>query len=188
MRSGGRNDHPTATRRAFIGAGCRLTGTLWFGSSAIAALAPARGWALELEAFDAGQGATLMALTRHIFPHDTLDDAVYALVVKDLDAAAADEEIATLLGDGIAGLDAAVGGDWLAAPAERQLEVVEVIAGGPFFRKIHGTAVVSLYNNELAFAHFGYEGSAFEKGGYLHRGFDDLTWLPTPPPDASPAP
>jgi hypothetical protein len=26
----------------------------------------------------------------------------------------------------------------------------------------------------------GYEGPAYEKGGYLHRGFDDLDWLPTP--------
>lgn len=178
-----------ATRRQFIGAGCRLTGALWIGSSAIAALAPTRTWSLELEYFDAGQGRTLMVLTRHIFPHDTLDDAVYALVVKDLDAAAAaDPKIAALLGDGIAGLDAAVGGDWLAADAARQFNVVETIAGDPFFEHVRATAVVSLYDNELAFAHFGYQGSSFEQGGYLHRGFDDLTWLPAPPPAASPRP
>ena len=26
----------------------------------------------------------------------------------------------------------------------------------------------------------GYEGSSFEQGGYLHRGFNDLDWLPEP--------
>jgi hypothetical protein len=70
----------------------------------------------------------------------------------------------------------------------RQLGVVESIAGDPFFEKVRSTAVVSLYNNELAFAHFGYEGSSFEKSGYLNRGFDDLTWLPSPPETTSPQP
>ena len=26
-------------------------------------------------------------------------------------------------------------------------------------------------------AHIGYEGSSFERGGYLQRGFDDIDWL-----------
>lgn len=175
-----------ATRRQFIASGCTLSGSLWLGSTAIAALAPARAWALELSAFDTAAARTLMRLTRHIFPHDTLDDAVYALVVKDLDTAAADTATAALLNDGIAALDVAAGSDWIDAAQARQLEIVESIAGNPFFKKVHGTAIVSLYNNELAFAHFGYAGSAFEHGGYLHRGFDDLTWLSPPPPYASP--
>ncbi|HJP36914.1 MAG TPA: tat (twin-arginine translocation) pathway signal sequence [Gammaproteobacteria bacterium] len=177
------------TRREFIDAGCKLTGTLWAGSSAIAALAPARVWALELAHFNARQGHTLMRMTRIIYPHDALDDAVYALVVKDLDAAAAAEpESASVLAEGIENLDAAADGDWLAASAKRQLNIVETVAATPFFEKVRSTAIVSLYDNELAFAHFAYPGSAFEKGGYLHRGFDDLTWLSTPPPNASPIP
>lgn len=51
--------------------------------------------------------------------------------------------------------------------------------------------MVALYNNELAFAHFGYEGNAFpfqKGGGYLLRGFNDLKWLPNPTAQASPAP
>jgi hypothetical protein len=38
----------------------------------------------------------------------------------------------------------------------------------------------------MAWAHFGYEGSSFEKGGYINRGFQDLNWLPEPPHSASP--
>ncbi len=60
------------------------------------------------------------------------------------------------------------------------------MADSPFFKKIQGTAVVSLYNNDLAWRHFGYEGPSFPHGGYINRGFDDLSWLPDPPENASP--
>jgi hypothetical protein len=56
----------------------------------------------------------------------------------------------------------------------------------PFVQKVRGICITTLYNNEMAFAHFGYEGDAFSKGGYLLRGFSDLSWLANPPPDASP--
>jgi hypothetical protein len=35
---------------------------------------------------------------------------------------------------------------------------------------------------------FGYPGSAWEKGGYITRGFQDLKWLPAPSKEASPPP
>jgi len=176
-----------ATRRDFLRASGTLSGVLWLSSSAISSLAPTRSWALELGFFNDLQSRTLLQLTRHIFPHDTLDDAVYALVVKDLDTASAgDQAVAKLLSDGVAELHS--GGDWLTLSTAQQFASVEKIAGDAFFEKIRSTAVVSLYNNELAFAHFGYEGSSFEKGGYLNRGFNDITWLPDPPPDASPSP
>ena len=43
------------------------------------------------------------------------------------------------------------------------------------------TALFVLYDNPIAWAHFGYEGEAFSKGGYLFRGFNDLKWLPDVP-------
>ena len=79
------------------------------------------------------------------------------------------------------------GGDWLALASAARLAKVTKIARNPFFEKIRSTAVVALYNNELAFAHFGYQGEAFSKGGYLERGFNDLKWLAAPPIVASPA-
>jgi len=175
------------TRRSFLKQTGQLSGTLWFSSTAIAALAPGTAWALDLATLSAAQGAALSKLVRHIYPHDDLDDAVYALVVKDLDTDSHNNEATTtLLRTGLAALDTAAGGAWLGSPSAVQLKIVETIAGSPFFEKVRSTAVVSLYNNELAFAHFGYEGSAYEKGGYLDRGFNDLDWLPSPPPNASP--
>lgn len=177
----------TLSRRQFLSTASVITGSLWASSSALLALAPGPVWALELKAIDERAGRVLLQVTRHIFPHPSLDDAVYALVVRDLDAAAKDTAVKTLLIDGIKQLDTAAQDDWMKLDEAARLAAVTNIAGNPFFEKIRGTAVVSLYNNELAFAHFGYQGEAFNKGGYLERGFNDLTWLPAPPTVASPA-
>ena len=173
------------SRRRFL-KGSALLGTLAVGSP-LALIAPSRAWALEMSSFDSETGQTLLQFCRHIFPHDSMDDAVYALVVKDLDAAAsADSATKELLEAGVAALNQKAGGDWLALNNEQQFSIVEAESSTAYFEKVRSTAVVSLYNNQLAFTHFGYEGEAFSQGGYLNRGFQDLDWLETPPEQASP--
>ena len=54
------------------------------------------------------------------------------------------------------------------------------MAGTPFFALVHATTVVALYDDHEVWDLLGYEGSSFDKGGYLDRGFDDLDWLPDP--------
>ncbi|HEU0230792.1 MAG TPA: tat (twin-arginine translocation) pathway signal sequence [Burkholderiaceae bacterium] len=148
-------------------------------------LAPTKTWALELDTLDSHQGKTLLRFTRYLYPHKTLEDAVYALVVKNLDEdAAKDQSLRKLLADGVANMDKTAKGNWLSADGARQFAEVKALAGTPFFEKVRSTAVVALYSNELAYAHFGYPGP---KGatGYLHRGFNDLKWLVSPPASAS---
>lgn len=180
---------PRLSRRQFLKGSGVLIGSLWASSTALIALAPSRVWALEMKTLDERTGKTLLVFTRQIFPHAKLDDAVYALVVKDLDAeAAGDAGTKKLLTEGVAALDEAAGGDFAAASADKQASITKATANDPFFAKVRGKAVVSLYNNDLAFAHFGYEGNAFQQGGgYLLRGFNDLKWLPAPSAQASPA-
>lgn len=177
------------TRRHFLHSGRNmLVGTLALNSGALSLLAPSQSWALPLAALDPVTGRALLKAARHIFPHDDLDDAVYALVVKQLDKdAGADPAMAALLKDGVAALNEAAGGDWLALAPEPQFAILENMASDDFFEKIRGTAVVALYDNDMAWAYFGYEGDAWSKGGYLARGFNDLDWLPDPPATASPA-
>ncbi len=180
------------TKREFVLGGASLVGALAFASGPVALLAPGRAWALPLTNLSEQEGATLMRMTRHIYPHDTLEDAVYALVVKALDdEAGSDAAVAALLREGVSALDAnaraAGAADFLSRSAADQLATLTEGADGAFFQKVRSTAVVALYNNELAFAHFGYEGPAFEKGGYLTRGFNDLHWLPEPSEAASPS-
>ena len=175
-------------RREFLKGSGLLFGSLATGTL-LASLAPSSAWALELKKLSTAQGQTLMAMGRVLYPHQKLPDAVYALLVKDLDAkAASDAAAATQLRDGIKALDQAAGGSFAKAAAPRKLAIVKAIEGQPFFNTVRGQCITSLYDNDMAFAVFGYPGSSWEKGGYITRGFQDLKWLPSPSAAASPPP
>jgi len=158
-----------------------LIGTLAFSNGAVALLAPSKVWSMPLQQLSSEEGETILKLTRHIFPHDTLEDAVYAFVVRDLDKAASNADVLAMLTNGVKDIDRRAGGQWMPLSSDEQFRHVEAISDSLFFETIRSTAVVSLYNNELAFAHFGYEGAKGD-GGYLYAGFDDLNWLPDPAP------
>ena len=175
-------------RREFLKGTGILIGTIATGS-VLAALAPSPVWAVELKTLSKSDGETLMAMGRVLYPHKKLPDAVYALLAKDLDAKAAGSgDAAKLLQGGVKGLDQAAGGSFLKATAEKKLAVVKAIEGTPFFNTVRGQCVTSLYDNDMAYTVFGYPGSAWEKGGYITRGFQDLKWLPAPTAEASPPP
>ena len=178
---------PLARREFLKGSGV-LLGTLATGSL-LAGLAPSTAWALELKTLSTGEGQTLMAMGRVLFPHQKLPDAVYALLSKDLDVkASADAGAAKLLKDGITWLNTSAGGNFAKASAAKREEIVRGMEGTAFFATVRGQCVTSLYDNDMAFAVFGYPGSAWEKGGYITRGFQDLKWLPAPSKEASPPP
>jgi hypothetical protein len=180
-------DLPLARREFLKGSGV-LMGTIAAGS-ALATLAPSPVWAVELKTLSQAEGEAIMKMGRVLYPHKKLNDAVYALLAKDLDAkASADPATAQMLRDGVASLDKAAGGSFAKAPDKKKKEIVKSMQGQPFFNAVRGEAITSLYNNDMAFATFGYPGSSWEKGGYITRGFQDLKWLPAPPLDASPKP
>jgi hypothetical protein len=175
------------TRRSLLRGSGILMGTLAAGG-ALTALAPSRAWALELKTLNTAQGTALMKMGRVLYPHAKLPDAVYALLAKDLDGGAGkDPAKALLIKDGCIQLDKAAGGSFVKATPSRQLQVVKSMEGKPFFNAVRGQCITSLYDNDMAFTAFGYPGSAWEKGGYITRGFQDLKWLPDPPKEASPA-
>ena len=175
-------------RRSFLKGSGVLIGSIAAGS-VLAALAPSPVWAVELKTLSKAEGQTLMALGRVLYPHKKLPDAVYALLAKDLDAkAAGDAASATLIRDGINALNTAAGGSFVKAAPAKRLAIVKAIEGQPFFNTVRGQCITSLYDNDMAYVVFGYPGSAWEKGGYISRGFQDLKWLPAPSKDASPPP
>src|SRR5439155_8853968 len=174
------------TRREFLRGSGILTGTI-AASSVLASLAPSRTWAVELKALTQPEGDALMKMGRVLYPHAKLQDAVYALLAKDLDAdAAKSADTLKLLRDGVAGLDTAADGSFANASPAKQLEVVKSIQGTPFFNAVRGKCITSLYDNDMAYATFGYQGASYDKGGYIRRGFQDVKWLPDPPKTASP--
>jgi len=178
---------PLARREFLKGSGI-LMGTLAAGS-VLAGLAPSTVWAVELKTLSQAEGETLMAMGRVLYPHKKLPDAVYAILAKDLDGSASGgADAAKMLKEGIANLNSLAGGNFAKAKEDKRLAIVKGLEGSTFFATVRGQCVTSLYNNDMAFAAFGYPGSAWEKGGYITRGFQDLKWLPAPSKDASPAP
>jgi hypothetical protein len=182
-----KSDAPLA-RREFLKGTAILTGVIAQGTT-LSMLTPSLTWAAELSVLNEAEGKFLLRLTQVIFPHKKMPEAINAIAVKDLDGAAKDAATAKDMRDGIVALNKAVaGGDWMKASPADQLAAVKANTALPLFQKVRGQCITSLYDNQLAYAHFGYEGEAFNKGGYITRGFNDLKWLPDPPLAASPAP
>jgi hypothetical protein len=176
-------------RREFL----RRSAIVVAGVSAAAAGVTATGfaaeWTSKLRTLSAHQAETLLKMVRQIFPHDHLDDSYYIKVVEDLDAeASSNPATAKMLSTGVANLDHSAKGKFVAEPADHQVAALKRIQHTPFFEKVRSTEMVSLYGNQEVWKVFGYQGASYPFGGYLHHGFNDLTWLPEPPEAASPKP
>lgn len=144
---------------------------------------PGEGWGLETQALSPETMRTLVKLARDTYPHDRLPDRFYAVALKPFDSqAAADAAFKTMLEDGVVALDELARARQGVAYAEVGWEADRValigeIEDSSFFQKLRGGLVTGLYNNEEVWPIFGYEGSSADKGGYIHRGFDDIAWL-----------
>jgi hypothetical protein len=168
-------------RREFLQVTGILTGLLAVGSP-LALLAPSRAWAVDLTSLTTAEATTLLAATRTIAPHDKLEDAAYAFVIRALDAAAAkDEALHKQLAEGVKSL----GAGFASSPENVRVQALRRLEPTPFFQNLRVQTLLVLYSTPLAYAYFGYEGEAFSKGGYLQRGFNDLRWLPDVPADDS---
>lgn len=181
----------TLDRRTFL----RLTGGAAAAATALAAGIPlvplftsAAQWGLELKALTEQEGTTLLRVARTLFPHRTLEDVYYGGVVSALDEdAVKSPETAKLLKDGVAALDRTTAGvKWI--ELSRGYRITALQAQPRLLEAVRSKAVVALYGNPKVWPHFGYEGPSAPHGGYVHRGFNDLDWLPDPPDEASPKP
>ena len=86
---------------------------------------PSGAWAIETTTLNAHQASTLLAMARHLFPHDFLGDEYYARVVESLDGqAAGDGNVKAQLADGIADLDGAFDIAWVDLSNGYQLQVL----------------------------------------------------------------
>lgn len=173
----------TVSRRAFLKGSGAAAGVAALSTGSL--MLPARdALAAEFIELGAGPGKTLLAMARDIFPHDRISDRYYMLAIEPYDAMAAkDPALKKLILDGVAQLDrlamAAFNKPYAEVPTEpERLTLLYAIEHGAFFQKIKGDMVTGFYNNKAVWPLFGEEGSSWEKGGYVNRGFDDIDWLP----------
>jgi hypothetical protein len=170
------------SRRGFLAGGAATIATV--AVSGPAALAgPKAASAAEPDGLSSEETRTLLRFVRDLFPHDRLADSFYVNAIAPLeDEAAKDSATRKLLADGIGRLNrlavAQGGNSYVGLPDETtRVAIIHEIEGGTFFSKVYSTTVVSLYNQPAVWPLFGYEGPSSAKGGYLHRGFDDIDWL-----------
>ena len=126
---------------------------------------------------------TLISIARDIFPHDRFADELYANAVGVYaDQAKADPALKKLLQDGVAQANAAANSQFGKSYAEvstetQRLAILTAMEKTPFFAKIRGDLVVSLYNQPAVWAKLGYQGPSAQLGGYINRGFNDQDWM-----------
>ncbi len=142
----------TLNRRRFLqGSGGLLLGTLIFGSGPIALLAPSRSWAMEMNTLSSDVAAKLLQVIRRVYPHDRMEDAVYAFAVKALDErASTDPSVLPLLDKGLSDLDRLAGGNWPSLDETRQVALLEEIQHSDFFILLRSTSVNSLYITSIS--------------------------------------
>jgi len=176
-----RSSFASMTRRELLKRSVALGSSLVVGSGFIAASTAT--WAVEVKALSPETMATLVQMARDIYPHDTFGDELYAAAVKGHDdKAAEDADYKMMIENGVASLNSAAQKmghtDYLATGWEAdRTAILKSIEAEPFFQTMRGGLVVGLYNQEAVWAALGYEGSSYEKGGYINRGFDDISWL-----------
>ena len=166
-------------RRLFIAAsiklalGARSMAVLGAGlATTVSAANPARN-------FTAKEFQSLVLMARALLPHDFLAEDDYVAIAADLDQQSGrNPALLTMIRDGLAAMDQRAGGNWMAAPLDRKLSVLEELQSEAFFGRILNAGIDTLYRNPEIYRTLGYQGSSVEYGGYLNRGFADIDWLP----------
>ena len=165
------------TRRTLIKAAGATGVTVYVLWSSPAWVGPRLALAANLTALNGAQAKEMLAMARQLVPHDKLGDEYYWVVVEAIDKdMAGSPELATRIRDGLAQLNQAAGGDFAAVDAEKQVAAMKKLEGTPFFSDMLNKTQFNFYGNKAVWAKFGYEGSSWEKGGYIDRGFNDVKW------------
>jgi hypothetical protein len=128
--------------------------------------------------FDSELVEQLVAIYRVVFPHDGVADEFYEHVVRKLDdKAGQNQDLLRLLSEGIEALNGQIGSAWISLSEEARLEALKRTERTPFFQTLRSDFVLYFYSNPAIWPLFGYEGPSNDKGGYLHRGFNDIDWI-----------
>jgi hypothetical protein len=166
----------TMTRRQLLSRAVAAGAAIVVGPGFIAGKDGA--WASTMNALKPETMATLVQMARDIYPHDQVADEYYVIAVKGYDVPEAVDDTEA----GIAALDEAAraaGFDsYLDAGWEKdRVAILTSIEDTAFFQQVRGGLVTGLYNQKAVWPIFGYEGESYSQGGYINRGFDDITWI-----------
>lgn len=126
--------------------------------------------------FSDDERGLLEAVAFTLFPHTSLDKSKYAAVSTALQAAlSADAAKLEKMRETMNSLK--TGGFMTASQSARESQL-SAVEKSDFFGVVYGTTLNTLYADKEVWTQFGYEGSSVEHGGYVDRGFNNISWLP----------
>lgn len=134
----------------------------------------------EMAFTDEARGV-LVHIIRAAFPHEAIPLGPYERMADRI-IEMADEStwFRIKLLQGVQTLNDLAGGAFAQLGLEDAGKVLLHVEKTDFFGFIRRSTVLEMYEDEEVWEVLGYEGPSFDQGGYLHRGFDDLDWLPDP--------
>lgn len=139
-------------------------------------------------ALDADQAAMVLRMVQDIYPHpDLLDVEVYQAIADGVIAGAdADADNAAALKTGLDQIEAQAqalfGTSYVdVADGDAREGILRKFQNEGFFQNVRWAAYFGIYNNPDVWPKFGYQGSSVEHGGYIDRGFSDITFVPQGP-------
>lgn len=121
--------------------------------------------------------ALLAAVAYDLFPFPGLEAGLYVQVGERLL-----QNPSPALTEGLQQLRAVAGtSPWRELDEARRVAALTQLQSSPFFAQLRAITIEVLYRAPETFSLINYGGSAIEYGGYLHRGFDEIDWLPAVP-------
>ncbi len=158
-----------------------LASTAFLALASAATVGPVGAWAVA--GVTAEQRMTLLRMCKDIYPHEGfLDDEPYVAVVDNvLGEARTNTETRKLVLDGLGDLEERAnktyGSGFAAIPEGFQREgLLRSIELTDFFQRFRGELLMGIYNNKSLWPKFGYDGSSWERGGFMDS-FDKIDWL-----------
>ena len=172
-------------RRAFLKNSGKVTGFAAI-TGGMVQLNAFNAWAAKKSSLDSHVSKTMLLVSKDLFPGKKFSDELYMISVDSLDGkAATDETLKKSFVDGVAAVDKAAGGKYMKASYKKRVSVLNKMQGESFFSTLRWEMVSVFYNNKRVWDVAGYQGAAYDQGGYYLRGFQDADW-PQPPEEASP--
>lgn len=125
--------------------------------------------------------ATIAELSYRLLPLKDTSSPVYRAVARSVQEQINQRPGAgELVSQGLASLNNFAAKPWIRLPTKQRVEAMEALADSPLIGMIRWTTSEIVLRDKAVWEQLGYQGSAIEHGGYLHRGFDDIDWLPAP--------
>ena len=123
---------------------------------------------------------TLATVIETLLPHEGLDAAFYGKAAMALRRSMQGSGDEAALEKFLAALVRLAGGadSWANAASDAREAALRALEQDPFFARLLNGAIEHVYRDPRLWQRIGYGGNALAQGGYLHRGFNDIGWLP----------